>query len=167
MLRVLCSESELGEYGVVVTVGEHISRLAARIEEPYYGTDLDTIEWRFDQYADAIGYESATISGTVAAISAVYVQLTSDPEGGWKARPGSAHLEPLDTTSATRKIEPVIEWGPPLPPRQGRPLLPRRPRPHPRGRRAPVRLGHHPRVTAPRTQRRRHLGSKPLPVRWL
>jgi hypothetical protein len=113
---MLCSESELGEYGVIVAVGEHVSRLAARIEQPYYGSDLDALEWRFDQYADAIGYESATISGTVAAISAVYVQLTSNPEGGWTARPGSAHLEPLDTTSATRKIEPVIEWGPPSPP---------------------------------------------------
>jgi hypothetical protein len=45
VLRLLCSEPEPGEYGIVVTVGEYISRPAARIEQPYY---VDTVEWRFD-----------------------------------------------------------------------------------------------------------------------
>jgi hypothetical protein len=116
VLRLLCSEPELGEYGNVVSVGEYISRPAARIEQSYQATESDTVEWRFDQRADAIGYEWATISGTGAAISAVSVQLTTHCEGGWTARLGSAHVEPLDTTSATRRIEPLIDRGPPSPP---------------------------------------------------
>ena len=115
MIRVLCSDSELDEGGEVIAVGEHVSRLAARIQNVYYGTDLDAIEWRFDQYADAIGYESATISGQVIAISAVFVRLTAAPGGGWTARLGSAHLEPLETTASTRKIEHEVMWGTPSP----------------------------------------------------
>lgn len=112
VLRVLCSDSELDENGEVIAVGDCLSRLAGRVENVYYGTDLDSLEWRFDQYADAIGYHAATISGRVTAISAVYVRLTKAVEGGWTARLGSAHLEPLDTTAATRRIEDVIDWGP-------------------------------------------------------
>ncbi len=116
VLRVLCSESELEENGEVIAVGDRVSRLAGRVEGPYYGTDLDSIDWRFDQYAEDIGYEAATISGQVTEISAIYVQRTAAAEGGWTARPGSAHLEPLSTTEATRKIVDLIDWGPPSPP---------------------------------------------------
>ncbi len=116
MLRVLCSETELQEDGEVIAIGDHVSRVGCRVENVFYGTDLDEIEWRFDQYADAVGYEAVTISGQVIAISAIYVRFTATSGGGWAPRLGSAHLEPLDSTASTRKIEDVVDWGPLSPP---------------------------------------------------
>lgn len=115
MLRVLCSRSELEENGEVIAVGDNVSRLASYGEHVYYGTELDALEWHFDQYADAFGDPATTISGQVTAISAVFVRLTRATDG-WTARLGSAQLEPLTTTSATRTIEDTIDWGPVSPP---------------------------------------------------
>lgn len=116
VLLVLCSDSELDEYGEVLRVGDHVRRMAARREAGvYFGTELDAVEWQFDRYADILGRESVTISGTTTAIHAVFVLLTKSPEG-WTARPGSARLEPLSTTAATRKPVEVIDWEPPTPP---------------------------------------------------
>lgn len=51
-------------------------------------------------------------SGRVAAISAIYVRLTNNPGLGWTAQPGSAHLESLESTAATRKIQHTVDWSP-------------------------------------------------------
>ncbi|MGT2427418.1 hypothetical protein [Amnibacterium kyonggiense] len=118
MLRVLCSDSELDENGEVITVGDGVSRLAGRVQGTYFGTDLGSIDLHFDQYAEDLGHESATVSGRVAAISAVHVRRSRGDEGGWTAQPGSAHLEPLETTAATRKPREVIDWGPPSAPHE-------------------------------------------------
>jgi hypothetical protein len=115
VLQVLCSESELGEYGESIAVGDLVSRTAARAEGGYFGTDLDLVGWRFDRYADATGSEPTTISGTVVAIDAVHVRLTGTEEG-WTALPGSARLEPRRTTAGTRRPPDRVEWGPPSPP---------------------------------------------------
>lgn len=111
MLRVRCAESELQEYGEVIALGDHVSRMAGRCGGAFFGTALDEIEWGFDQYAWLVGGHHAIISGTVAAIDAVYVRLTREPDG-WVPTAGTAWREPLTTTAATRKPEEEIEWGP-------------------------------------------------------
>ncbi|WP_375406881.1 hypothetical protein [uncultured Amnibacterium sp.] len=112
VLRVLCSIHELEEDGEVVRIGDHIRRLASRNEIADYGTDLDNIEWHLDHEAEAAGDPAPTISGRVAAISAIYVRLTGSPGHGWTAQHGSAHLEPLESTAATRHVQHTINWGP-------------------------------------------------------
>ena len=108
--------SELDDDGDVIAIRDHVSRPASRVENVYYGTELDTIEWRFDNDAGAGGEPVTTISGEVAAISAVYVRLTAVRGHGWTAQLGSAHLEPLDTTASTRRIQDIVDWGPLSPP---------------------------------------------------
>jgi hypothetical protein len=102
MLRVLCSESELGEYGERLAVGDRVDRIARRNDEGYFGTQLDEIIWRFDRYAEITGAEPVRISGTVTALAAVYVEMTQLGDCTWTAAHGTAHQEPLTTTSGTR-----------------------------------------------------------------
>lgn len=103
-LLVLCSESELQEYGEIIRVGEQVTREAGRREGRFYGGDLDEIQWQFDQYARVVGYEAAIITGRVTVIHAVYVNLTRQPDG-WGPLPGSAHLEQIQSTADARTIE--------------------------------------------------------------
>lgn len=112
MLRVLCSTSELDEDGETLTVGDRVHRLAARNQGKYFGTDLDNIEWHFDRYAKYTGRDTATVEGQVLAIAAIYVRLTSTTDVGWTAQSGSAHVEPLESTSTTRRPVPTIDWQP-------------------------------------------------------
>lgn len=109
---MLCPNHELEESGDVIVVGDHISRHVSRANDAYYGTDLDRIEWNFDGEAEADGSTATTISGTVTAISAIFVRLTQVPGRGWMAVAGSAHLERIDSTAHTRQIPPDIDWGP-------------------------------------------------------
>ena len=107
VLTVICPTSELDEFGEVIRVGDDVHRLAARRRGAYFGTRLDEVEWYFDQYAGLSEREAATIHGSVASIEAVYVHLTR-AEGGWTAILGSAHTEPLESTEATRRIQPRV-----------------------------------------------------------
>jgi len=110
VLRVLCFESELAENGEAIAVGDRISRSAARVEHPEYGTELDAVEWRFDQDADAAGTGAVTISGTVAAIGAVFVDRVRMGACGWATARGTARLEPVRTTGETRRPDPEVDW---------------------------------------------------------
>ena len=105
MLRVLCSESELGDHGEAVAVGDRIARSASRIDHAAFGTALDEVEWRLDRDAVAAGPGAVTVSGVVRSISAVYVDLIRLGDCTWAPATGSAHLEPLTTTAATRRPE--------------------------------------------------------------
>lgn len=111
MIQVLCSESELQEYVEVVQVGQRVTRMGARRDWTYFGSDLDDVPWQFDQYA--VAGHSVTLTGDVVEIAAVYVRAAHDPSGGWTAEPGSAWLEPLTTTADTRQPEQEVLWGPP------------------------------------------------------
>ena len=110
VLRVLCSTSELDEGGETLTVGDMVTRLAARNQGQYFGTDLDDIDWHFDRYAEYTGRDTATIAGQIVAIAAIYLRLTATTDTGWTARSGSAHVEPLESTSTTRRPVPTIDW---------------------------------------------------------
>ena len=70
MLQVLCSTSELDEDGECIAVGDRIERPAGRRRAgTFYGTELDTVEWSFDRYAEITGAETVIIGGRVTAIS--------------------------------------------------------------------------------------------------
>ncbi|MDH2442624.1 hypothetical protein QDR37_01570 [Amnibacterium sp. CER49] len=103
MLRVLCSESELGEYGERLAIGDRVDRVARRDQGGYFGTELDEIVWRFDRYAEVGGADPVRITGTVTAIAAVYVEMTQLGSCTWTAAHGTAHQEPLTTTTGTRR----------------------------------------------------------------
>lgn len=111
VLRVLCSESELGEHGEAVAVGDRIARSASRIDHAAFGTALDEVEWRLDRDAVAAGPDAVTVSGVVHSISAVYVDLIRLGDCTWAPATGSAHLEPLTTTAATRRPEAPTDRG--------------------------------------------------------
>jgi hypothetical protein len=113
VLRVLCSTTEQGEYGGAIAVGDRIARLADRVRHGEYGTELDAVEWRLDQDADATGQGAVTISGRVEAISAVYVELTRMGDCAWEPGRGTAHLERLDTTADSRLPGGRIDWSSP------------------------------------------------------
>ncbi|NYF14993.1 hypothetical protein HDC34_003328 [Pseudoclavibacter sp. JAI123] len=104
MIRVLCSVSELEEDGEVVTVGDRVERQAEFASRGFFGTELDRIRWHFDQYAEARVSQPWLISGTVESLSAVYVALAQVrlPRQEWMHVPGSARLEPLESTRETR-----------------------------------------------------------------
>ena len=109
MLRVLCSESELGEDGEALVVGDRIARPASRVEDTVFGTALDEVEWRLDRDAVAAGREAVTVSGVVRSISGVYVDLIRLGDCTWAPATGSAHLEPLTTTAATRRSDEQVD----------------------------------------------------------
>ena len=111
-LQVLCSSYELEESGDIIAVGDHISKHASRLNNAYYGTELDSIEWSFDSEAEADGSTATTISGEVTAVSAIFVRLTQVPGKGWIPLAGSAHLENIKSTADTRQIKTEIDWGP-------------------------------------------------------
>lgn len=114
MLRVLCSESELGGDDEALVVGGRLARPASRVEDTVFGTALDEVEWRLDRDAVAAGREAVTVSGVVRSISAVYVDLIRLGDCTWAPATGSAHLEPLTTTAATRRPEEQVDRGAPL-----------------------------------------------------
>jgi hypothetical protein len=103
VLRVLCPESELGEYGERLAIGDRVDRPARRNDGGYFGTELDEIVWRFDGHAEGTGAEPVRIAGTVMAIAAVYVEMTQLGSCTWTAAHGTAHQEPLTTTAGTRR----------------------------------------------------------------
>lgn len=113
MLAVLCTDSELAEEGEVLSVGDQVARLAVTATPDFYGTDLDRIEWVLDRYAQVAsgGRRIAEISGTIASIDAIYVALSLNLTG-WAPAAGTATLERLETTTATRRPERRIAWGP-------------------------------------------------------
>ncbi len=112
MLDVLCTASELAEYGEVLVVRDRLERLAVTITPNFYGTELDEIEWVFDRFAQvgSGGRKTATISGVIVSIDAVYVRLTRKSRG-WAPAAGTATLERLERTAATRRPECRIAWG--------------------------------------------------------
>jgi hypothetical protein len=103
MLQVVCTESELAEDGVVVTVGDVVSRVSVPFRGGYFGSDLDGVPWMFDQYA----------AGSSAAI---YVRLSSAGGDGWAPIPGSARLASLTSTRDTWRPQPKIIWDVPAAP---------------------------------------------------
>lgn len=114
MLDVLCSTTELEEYGEILAVGDHVDRQASFSQRGYYGTGLDDIEWSFDRYAGlTIGSVEGTVAGDIVRLAAIYIRLTLDSSGpvaGWTARPGSAWLEPVTSTADTRRPLERIEY---------------------------------------------------------
>ena len=80
-----------------------VARPASRIDHAAFGTALDEVEWRLDRDAPTSGREAVVVSGVVRTISAVYVDLIRLGGCTWAPATGSAHLEPLTTTAATRR----------------------------------------------------------------
>lgn len=111
MLQVLCSSTELEEYGEVLQVHDRVRRLGGRRRGRFFGTELDEVEWSFDRYAGVAGDGAVTISGLVVALQAVFVRLTQRPGAGWTVEPGSAHLEPIFSTAATRRPQTRTAWS--------------------------------------------------------
>lgn len=110
MLDVLCGEVELGEYGEAIAVGDVLRRRGLRLSEPFFGTGLDLTELRFDRCAGLTGSSPPVmIAGEVHAIASVHVRLVRR-DGAWAPDPGSAVLEPLETTRATRRPPPRMRW---------------------------------------------------------
>ncbi len=111
MLDVLCGDSELGEYGEVVAVGDVVRRLGVRRRTVWFGTGLDEIEYWFDRYAGLTGSgEAVVLSGEIDAIASVYTRVTRSPDGAWGPQRGSASLEPLASTRDTRRPLRRVAW---------------------------------------------------------
>ena len=111
MLRVLCGSTELEEYGEVVAVGDRVKRPAARRDRRWL-PELEGVGWVFDRYAGFGAGEQAVVGGTVERLDAVFTRLTLEPGRGWVPLPGSVHLERLETTAATRRVERKVVHGP-------------------------------------------------------
>jgi len=98
MLHVLCDPSELDEDGVVIEVGEVVSRLAVPNVGTYFATGLDESPYRFDQYALANPTPGAVlITGRVVAIDAIYTAIENVDGHGFSGSRRRAHrLAELD-----------------------------------------------------------------------
>jgi hypothetical protein len=109
MLQVVCTESELAEDGVVVTVGDVVSRVSVPFRGGYFGSDLDGVPWMFDQYAAGSSDRDDVIvlSGRVVVIAAIYVRLSRAGGDGWAPVPG---------TRDTWRPQPRIVWDVPAAP---------------------------------------------------
>jgi hypothetical protein len=118
MLQVVCTESELAEDGVVVTVGDVVSRVSVPFRGGYFGSDLDGVPWMFDQYAAGFSDRDdvVVLAGRVTAIAAIYVRLSSEGRDGWTPIPGSARLASLTSTRDTWRPQPKIIWDVPATP---------------------------------------------------
>jgi hypothetical protein len=118
MLQVVCTESELAEDGVVVTVGDVVSRVSVPFRGGYFGSDLDGVPCMFDQYAAGSSDRDDVIvlSGRVVVIAAIYVRLLQAGGDGWAPVPGSARLAPRTSTRDTWRPQPRIVWDVPAAP---------------------------------------------------
>jgi hypothetical protein len=114
MLDVLCSTTELEEYGEILAVGDHVDRRATFPRRGNFGTGLDDMEWSFDRYAGlTAGSVERTVAGDIVGLAAIYVRVTLDSSGpvpGWRTRPGSVWLEPVTSTADTRRPLERIEY---------------------------------------------------------
>lgn len=105
-MQVRCGPAELGEYGEAIAVGDRIERPAVRRSgEAFFGTALDDVEWELDRYHALVAAPSFLIVGTVTGIDAVFARIGLGEEG-WAPIPGSARLEPVPSTRATRRVAP-------------------------------------------------------------
>ena len=103
MLLVLCDPSELDEDGVVIEVGEVVSRLAVPNVGAYFATGLDESPYRFDQYALADPTPGAVlITGRVVAIDAIYTAIENVDGHGFSPVPGGARTVSLTSTAVSR-----------------------------------------------------------------
>ena len=111
MLHVLCDPSELDEDGVVIEVGEVVSRLAVPNTGKFYASALDDAPYRFDRYARATRDSGAVlVTGRVVAIDAIYTTLESADGLGGHPVPGSARTEPLRSTGAGPRPQNLDGW---------------------------------------------------------
>lgn len=109
-MQVRCSRGELEEYGETIAVGDRVERAGVRRpSEAFFGTALDDVEWELERYHSLVAAPSFLIIGTVTAIDAVFARIARREEG-WGPILGSAWLERVASTRASRRPVPRIRW---------------------------------------------------------
>lgn len=111
MVRVICPASELDEDGIVLRVGQTVSRWAAPNPGAFFGDALDDSEWLFDLYAEGGPSEGAVVlTGRIDQIEALFVCVTLQGGDGWRPIAGRTRRQAIPSTADTVRPEPRIRW---------------------------------------------------------